>query len=621
MNGLGFKRIAGSSAILKRAAALALVSAVLWFGHLGIALPLLAYVVVIRALPITWSLSVRLSISLPLWLSWLIVVTTVLQQIGFGLNPALTWAPLIVCLGARSDWQLRRAWPQRTTLADLVPWIVAACLLLFLASAAVLHVGNGGRGITQRLSLMAGPEDGASHYAIYDAVLRIGGIPYGHAGEQYSAQLTYPPAFHVAAAALERGMEHTVGTNPYRGGRFDSFWLASLLALGLLAATAGTLASCYARQTGIGDLLTAFVAGAVTLGMVLWIPFGIFSTGFMGQLLAMSVFLTIPTLAFVSSHVKYRTAVASLSAALIMTTWTWYFLTPVAAVYALIWLWCNRSSIMRFLGVTAICAAVTVLASAPPLIRGASAGSLSAVNAGGGVAPFSFALVVGICMLAVASAIVLPKEWKEQRLVALVTVSVPMLFSLGLREYQLHTIGYTAYFFQKSLYTSLIVGIAIALPGIAILLFRADRVRHTAAAVLVVLSGAWIVGATAVAPDAWHYRNSGMSSMHRATFARYLDEGDRLEGRYVVVWGVADSPLHDYLGTRWVSSLNGRTNADFWSLMYKIVQVEDEPALAQFINDHPDEVTVITRDPELRTRLLKEGVLSSSIDPESVVML
>lgn len=617
-----------AAAVIIRASIGAALAIVLALAGFAAVLPVLAVLLGARLLPPRVAMATRVLLSLPLTLSWLLAATAILQPFGIGLDPLATWAPYLAIVIAARPFT-RPTFPRHASaVRATVPILLAVLAAGFLGSGAVVGVGGSGPGVDQRLALAAGSEDGASHYAIYDTILHVSGFAYTDSARRHSVQWSYPPAFHLSAAALATSLAATRGTTEQLGGHIDAFWGATLLAFVVLVSLAAAVAGSVARVCGGRGSVQIVAMLTAAAAVFLWSPFTLLQMGFLPQALALA-FLLAATLALLDSdELGFRATLAVLAATTAAIAWTWYFLMPVVGLYVLAWLaWQHREAWNRRWMVLGA-AIASLIASAPPILQSTGAGSLEAVNAGGGVAAPPMPYIFGITLVGLGGLLLTgDRRGRGERRMMLVCLLVPVAFSAAFYSYQIQMMGAPAYFYFKSLFTVQLVGIPLAVGATLAALSRAttNQFRSMAAISLMALGGATALGIRADKGarenvGAWRYRDAASASIHRPTFARYLARRDDIEGRYIYIWSLTSEPTNDYFGTRWLAALNGSTTKEFFDFMVTSVWIQDDALLARFINDHPREVTVVTGDPNLPQRLRDAGLRDDSVDGDTYLL-
>jgi hypothetical protein len=601
-----------------------------WSLGFAIALPLIAAACLAGLLPAGSLIGVRATAAWLLILAWMPISIVVLHPFGAALDPGPTWLPVIVLTAVARWWLVRirvvgsSPTETRSQLWTAAPLLIGAVAVAFLASAAFVGVSQPGRGVDQRMAIMAGSEDGASHYAIYDAILRLRDFAYGDEAMRYTAQGPYPPLFHIAAAELSTALQNTRGTSPNAGGQLDAFWLACLLVIGALVAMAAQLAAFSARAFGASRVVSA-VGGLVCGAAVLFgLSFDLVLHGYFPQILALAVFLSILGILVADRDLGYRSTLLLVCIALAVTAWTWFFLVPVAAGCIIAWMWMRRPDVIAWWKSTIATLLLTGVAAFIPVYEMSRAVPAGTLNAGPGPTLFpsqiAWALVALALVLTLTMNATARNAARHTLLASLIVVSA---FSILLYAYQRHAVGSGAYFFSKSMYTVLVVALAASVGATFGVLTRSShRRRHTLLAVTLI--AVMFSGLLGIRPDsrdsgAWSYRDGRSASKHRATFARYIAVRPRMDGKYLIAWGVTGDVLGDYYGTRWLSAMNGSSNATMWGLMSDTAWKQDDATLIDFIEKHPGQVAVFTGTPGLGTRLVREGLDPTRLtDPDLI---
>jgi hypothetical protein len=612
-----------------RSVALAVVASIvlatlIYAAHAAILLPPLALALVVWALPERIGIGTRVLFGAVAAIGWTIAITAILQPLHLGLHPLFTWGSLAVVATFARTYFPRAVVLERTRgWADVVPVIVAVIALGFLASAGAVQVGVGGRGVEQRMGLIAGAEDGASHYAIFDTILQVHGFAYGADARRISAQWPYPPGFHLVAATLAESLDHTAGTSAVLGGPVDAFWISSLMAFSLLVAAAGGVAVAVARRGGAGLVASAVAGGVCGAAALLWLPFSLLQSGFMPQILALAVMLVALMAMILDDVLGYRWTLAILALSFAVISWVWYFPIPVLGLLVLAWMLVARRQLAVNKLYSAALAITAIAASVVPFTKSTAAVTVASVNAGGGVAAIPTPVIVGVAMVAFGGVLMLRD--RRSRTVLTLAVIIPSAFSIAFHTYQVHTIGSGAYFYFKSLYTILVVAMPIAFGAVAALIAAGagvGRWRVVAATAILLVGASTALGIrvdSRGAVGAWLYRDGALASKQRPTFARYVGRRHDIDGRFVIAWDVTGVSTDDYLASRWLSAFNGRASNQFFAFIASVVYAQDDTLLVLFMEDHPKGVTVITGDPTLRKRLVRLGLDQSAVDSGSIL--
>lgn len=611
----------------RRAVIGGLAGLLLAFGGGAVMLPLLAFILLVRVLPASVAMSSRVLLSLPLIATWLTAATVALRVVGAGLDPAPTWVPLVIVLAGVRTPPVAQPVALGRRVVDLTPWIAALAGVCFLLSSAVVDIsGDGRRGVDQRISVMASAEDGASHLSIADAVLVGGGLAYGKEARAISSQWQYPPGFHIGVASLVRALEDTAGTSDVRGGRSDAIWVAIIITFGMLVAAAGATAGAVARRFGAGVASTAVVSFAASFAMFWWLPFTLLMHFFGPQMLALVMLLAAITAVVEFRSLGFGWTITVLATAFIGIAWSWYFVLPIALLVVVAWCVAFARQLRgRWLRVVAA-GVLAAAASALPLYYSLQGVDAAVINTTGGVAEIDPGLALGAAIACVALLIALGSrgEHRRERVALTVIVAAVAAFTYALGRYQEQSVGDTAYFYGKSLYTVAIVGVSVLFGLLAAALARTDMSSRRAMGVLVTLLVMFAVIGD-IRPfsrdesNPWQYRDHGNDSIHRASFARYVDAMPTIEGRYVVQWEQTGQPVVDYTASRWLTTLNRRATDQIWTFWFKVVQEQDRSKLADFVNETDGNVAILTTNRRLRADLFDAGAERGSLD--KVVMI
>lgn len=216
--------------------------------ELDAVLPVLAVIAVARALPATLAIGERVTFALPLVMFGILAATAVLQPMGHGLEPLPTWVPMIA-LGTLRPWNVSLRSRSSQGFLSMVPFVMAVFAAVFMATSALLPAKPTLKGgVELRVTLMAGHEDGSSHFMLYSSALQSGGFPLTRDARATTVNWGYPSAFHVTAASLHQVLAQTRGIPKHPSSDIDSFWVAALLVFGAFSGAVAAAAWQIARK-------------------------------------------------------------------------------------------------------------------------------------------------------------------------------------------------------------------------------------------------------------------------------------------------------------------------------------------------------------------------------------
>ncbi|MCB0878102.1 MAG: hypothetical protein KDC46_03890, partial [Thermoleophilia bacterium] len=456
-----------------------------------------------------------------------------------------------------------------------------------------------------------------------EGVLASGGFAYGDTGRAASAQSQYPPGFHLVAAALSRSFDDTAGSTDFRGTPADAMWLMTMLAFGAMGAVLGLLVIQFAAGDGTGvRWVVALTSALASAGAIFWHPLSLLVYAFVPQIVSLLLLATLLLALMMRPALGVGQTLLVAASCIALIGWTWFFLLPVASISVLAWLRIDRVA-LRGRWMSVAFAAVASLATVPIpiyfLLRGADT---SVVNVAGGVVLLPAEAVYGVAALGLLALLTITSSTDAQQrsgvlLAAFLTSSIA--FSLLLGMYQQATIGTTEYFYAKSLYTIVVLSIVVVL-GVAGRMLSSARIRPARRVGGAMLLSVGLVLLTSMRPwdraasPIWGFRDGGgMTQLLRPSFDAYVRAHDRIRGRYVIQWERTDQPVHDYIASRWLTTLNGKADGEVWELWYKTSVDQHRGALADFITATNGNVAVLTGNESLAAEMR-----GSSVDPQAL---
>lgn len=599
-------------------AAVAVVLCALWFANLAIVMPIVAALCVAGAVPRRLDLATRFTVAGALVTGALLAEVSVLGLFGLGFNPLMTWLP-IGLVAALLTKQAPRAAPR--LLAQAVPVLIAVVLAGFLMSSAFVAVGGGASGSDQRIAQMASHEDGASHLAVVDALLTSRGFAYDEAGLAASAQAPYPPAFHVIVTELKTALDHTRGTSAVRGDTADALWFTLILVFAYMCLAAGALTGVASRGLGADAAIANAAASVAVVGSFLWYPFGLFSFFFGPQILALGFVTALLMVLVERGEDAVRARVAFSAILIVLVSWTWFFLTPIAAGIVLLWLLRSRPLLAHrwFIAGAAVLAAV---ASTVPVyfdLRGVTG---DVINVAGGVAIIPSGTPIGVALLAIvtlqcAARMPAASAVRARALMVWSLVGV-VAFSVLIGLYQRVTTGGTSYFYGKSLYSVFAIGVPMLIAAIAAVSTQRGRTPgrawlgfSTFIVALFLLTGMQPWSRTLSAQ--WLYRDGAAAASSRPAYAKFLSVRSEIPGYVALQWGVSPDPAIDYARSRWLSAINRRTTPEVWDFWIATIHDQSPKRLAAFIGEQHGKVAIFTVRPGLAGELADAGVSPSDM--------
>jgi hypothetical protein len=361
--------------------------------------------------------------------------------------------------------------PTRTDLPPVVGGLVVTAVMAwpFLRSDA-----------TGRLALGFIGEDGARHFAAFDAIVRSAGYLYWRPEEVSPdvplTMLRYPQGWHFTTALLDRFLPGAQS----RGGMaaFDHYTIWWVAGFGLFALVMIWAASWVAGPVLRGWrqwLLAAVLVGFVLLGDL---P-GMLVYGAPAEVHALTLLMLLVAI-LTRQTVKMRERIILIALLIIAIGLTYTMLLPVAGFAVLAWLPRNWAWIKRHLVFFLVSALLVAVAAPVALLIGFLRDDqlVSVITAGGTVYDVnrvSLVLLGGLVVAAMFS----PVARKSRVWRAFPTVPIAVAVPIALLwVYQMVTVGHSTYYFEKALH-ALQVTVAVGAGAVILLLPkpRRDTVR------------------------------------------------------------------------------------------------------------------------------------------------
>ncbi|MFF1906104.1 hypothetical protein [Kitasatospora sp. NPDC058218] len=396
----------------------------------------------------------------------------------WGLHPVAlaeaTAVPLVAIRLIRRPGPAAVPLPLRARLRRAVPTHDRPVLVCAAAAAAFLLYPLLRRDAVGRLGTVLEAEDLGRHAALYDTILRLGGL----ASLQRDAALdtvtlglgTYPQGSHLTLAVV---------TSFLNGGTERGTPLAQVslfVTLFTLVTAALTTAVLWAVRRAAGPALRGWRALALAVPATAYLIVAelprLHSRGFLSELFALGLLAILVGLA-IRPLDRTREQVAVLAALTVGISFGHYLLLPAAAATVLAWAVVNRRSWLRhWATVLPIALAGGALALFPPYVNQQSAGTADILTLPGGIGPVSRHLLLPLVVAAFAALLTRSARANRPRRVALGSLAAVSLLCFGVMEYQLVTVGVTSYFYEKMLHQLLVVGLICFAAGLLPMLGR-----------------------------------------------------------------------------------------------------------------------------------------------------
>ncbi|MFE4514312.1 hypothetical protein ACFRMQ_08980 [Kitasatospora sp. NPDC056783] len=408
----------------------------------------------------------RLVISGGVLIGWTCALALLAGYWPWGLHPVAlseaTAVPLTAALllqGPRPTGRARRPWTAR--LRELVPVRDLALLLPAAASVAFTMYPVIHRNATERLALIISFEDLGRHAAVYDTIMRLGGLTALHKSEAAATVTlgldTYPPGSHLTLAVVTSFLHGGTSQGP-------ALTQMSLFVL-LFAATAAGLAVAvlWAVQRVAGPALRGWRALAVALPTAVYLVVAevpqLQNRGFLSSMFALGLLAVLLALA-IRPLPRFREQVVALGALTVAISFGHYLLLPAVGAILLAWAVMYRRECFRHWRTVLTTAAVAgALALFPPYTNAQSAGSADVLTLPGSISPVGRHLLFPLVAAAFLALLTRGARANRPRRVALISLAAVSLLCYGVMEYQLRTAGTTSYFYEKMIQQLMVVGV------------------------------------------------------------------------------------------------------------------------------------------------------------------
>ncbi|WP_380285033.1 hypothetical protein [Kitasatospora purpeofusca] len=408
----------------------------------------------------------RLMISGVTLVGWTCALGLVVGHWRHGVHPLTLAEPtalaLVVVRALAGPAPARPGLPLRARVRALVPTrdhplLLTAALAVAFVMYPVLH-----RSTAERLALITSAEDLARHSALYDTILRVGGlvsIRQAEAAATVQEHLeTYPQGSHLILAVI---------TSFLRGGNTHGGMQISLFVL-LYTVTAAALAVAvlWAVHRAAGPALRGW------RGLALLLPVGAFLVvaelpklyfnGFISELFALGLLAVLVALA-IRPLDRIHEQLVVMGALVAGISFGHYLLLPAAGATVLSWAVCHWSTWRRhWVSALAVSVVAGGLALFPIGVNLSTAGSAEVLTVPGGITPVGRHVLFPLVAATLAVLLTRSARADRARRAALGACGSIVLFSFGIRQYQLQKTGDTSYFYEKVLHQLLVIGLVTA---------------------------------------------------------------------------------------------------------------------------------------------------------------
>ncbi|WP_316521061.1 hypothetical protein [Kitasatospora brasiliensis] len=407
----------------------------------------------------------RLMISGGVLIGWTCGLSLLASYWPWGLHPVAlaeaTAVPLIAILLAQGPRPAGRAERPGARLRRLLPTRDIALLLPAAAAVVFTLYPVIRRNATERLGLIISFEDLARHAALYDTILRLGGLTTldkaAAAATVTQGLDTYPQGSHLTLAVI---------TSFLHGGTSQDSPLAQMslfVLLSALAAAGLAVAVLWAVQRVAGPALRGWRALALAVPAAIYLVVAevpqLQARGFLSEIFALGLFALLIALAIRPLN-RFREQVTALGALTVGISFGHYLLLPAVAAVVLAWAAMHWRDCLRHWPTVLATAAVTgALTLFPPFTNAGSAGSADVLTLPGSISPVGRHLLLPLVVASFLGLLTRGARANRVRKVALVSLASVSLLCYGVMKYQLHTAGTTSYFYEKMIHQLMVVGV------------------------------------------------------------------------------------------------------------------------------------------------------------------
>ncbi|MFI6155925.1 hypothetical protein ACIBCA_24935 [Kitasatospora sp. NPDC051170] len=392
-------------------------------------------------------------------IGWTCVLGLIASYWPWGIQPLalteLTAAVLVALRAVRGPAPAGALSPRTLLPVRDVPLLVSSALVSAFALYPVLT-----RNATERLALIVTGEDLGRHVALYDTILRLGGLTSLHQGaaaETVTQGLaTYPEGSHLTLAVLTSFLHG----GPTRGAAMDQISLFVLLYTVMFAALA--VAILWAVQRAAGPALRGWRGFALMLPVAAFLAITelpkLYFNGFLSELFALGLLAVLVALAIRPLN-RLPEQVAALSALTVGVSFGHYLLLPAAGITVLGWAAVHwRVWRKHWIAVLAVSVVTGALALFPAYVNSKTANS-DALTLTGGIGPVNRRMLFPLVALTLAMLLTPAARANRARRVALVSGGGIVALCYGLMRYQAWKVGGTTYFYEKMLHQLLVIGL------------------------------------------------------------------------------------------------------------------------------------------------------------------
>jgi hypothetical protein len=338
-----------------------------------------------------------------------------------------------------------------------------------VVSAWIMLAPVAGRSFVGRLPFMTADEDKFAHFAIFDAIHRLGGYLFLHPTKMSasigpSTAIVYPQGSHYLYAVLDIFLRSTVNPGPVEA-EYSRYFTYTLIGFGFLVA-AVTWSARWVAGPAMSGWRRAFICSAVATLAAVGPLTGLVRFAFDSETIGLALLaLTVAVTARPAGRPKEQ--VLFVASALVALFYAYNIYGALAGLGIAIAAVVYRRRLLRHWVFTAVTAAIAVPVALLPSVKALLSGfsATKQLDANGDVIPISSILLIGLALILISSMATRRGRrsgvWRT--LSAQLALMAVAAVAVGL--YQESTLGGTSYYFYKILtagYVICLVGFGAA---------------------------------------------------------------------------------------------------------------------------------------------------------------
>jgi hypothetical protein len=321
-----------------------------------------------------------------------------------------------------------------------------------------------GRSFVSRLPFMTANEDKNLHFAIFDAIHRLGGYLFLHPAKVSTAigagtATVYPQGSHYLYAVLDIFLRSTVNPGP-TPAEYSRYFTYTLIGFGFLV-VAVTWSARWILGPAVSGWRVAFICSAVATMAAVGPLTGLVRFAFDSETIGLALLaLTVAVTARPAGRCNDQVLLAA--AALVALFYAYNLYGVVASLGVIVAASVYRRRLLRHWVFTAATAAVAVPVALLPSVMGLHSDGVSGATAQldatvGDIIHISWILLVVLAVVLVSSLVTRTGRrsgvWRV--LGAQLVLTAAAAVAVGL--YQMSTVGHTSYYFYKVLTAAYVI--------------------------------------------------------------------------------------------------------------------------------------------------------------------